>query len=50
MPKLPVISYLEVIKALNKIGYNIDINDQSKNVEKVLLSWEFRHVVEKLKF
>lgn len=24
MPKLPVLSYLEVIKALNKIGYNID--------------------------
>ncbi|MDD4300038.1 type II toxin-antitoxin system HicA family toxin [Methanomicrobium antiquum] len=24
MPKLPVLSYLEVIKALNKTGYNID--------------------------
>ena len=24
MPKLPVLSYLEVIKVLNKIGYNID--------------------------
>ena len=24
MPKLPVLSHLEVIKALNKIGYNID--------------------------
>jgi predicted RNA binding protein YcfA (HicA-like mRNA interferase family) len=24
MPKLPVLSNLEVIKALNKIGYNID--------------------------
>ena len=24
MPKLPVLSYLEVIKALNKIDYNID--------------------------
>ena len=24
MPKLPVLSYLEVLKALNKIGYNID--------------------------
>ncbi|MGC9436262.1 MAG: type II toxin-antitoxin system HicA family toxin [Methanomicrobiales archaeon] len=24
MPKLPALSYLEVIKALNKIGYTID--------------------------
>ena len=24
MPKLPVLSHLEVVKALNKIGYNID--------------------------
>ncbi|MBP2132421.1 putative RNA binding protein YcfA (HicA-like mRNA interferase family) [Methanomicrobium sp. W14] len=24
MPKLPVLSYIEVIKALNKIGYEID--------------------------
>ncbi len=24
MPKLPILSYLEVIKALNKIGYSVD--------------------------
>lgn len=24
MPKLPILSYLEVIKALNKTGYSVD--------------------------